>query len=141
MMFAFSLETQDHDYDFQLLLIIRSWRVFAFYVRYHTMFLLTEGKASSTKVFRFRRSCKSHSFLIHPFSTPKNIRKSYDFLIFSGGIERVDWGKWVNRIAPEHFHQLCQRFLWAPFGSSSSTLSTLCMENNKNKILCLFGFI
>ena len=27
----------------------------------------------------------THSFPVHPFSTPENIRKPYGFLIFSGG--------------------------------------------------------
>ena len=30
-------------------------------------------------------------FPMHPFSSPKNIRKPYGFLIFSGGRESVHW--------------------------------------------------
>ena len=35
----------------------------------------------------------THSFLMHPFSTPENIRKPYGFLTFSGGRKRVHWGQ------------------------------------------------
>ena len=31
----------------------------------------------------------THSFPMHPFCTPQNIRKPYGFQIFSGGRERV----------------------------------------------------
>ena len=33
----------------------------------------------------------THSFPMHPFSTPRNIRKPLAFLMFSGGRERVHW--------------------------------------------------
>ena len=36
-------------------------------------------------------SCLTHSFPIHPFSTPPHNPKPYGFLMFSGGRERVHW--------------------------------------------------
>ena len=33
----------------------------------------------------------THLFPMHPLSNPENIRKSYGFLMFSGGRERMHW--------------------------------------------------
>ena len=44
----------------------------------------------------------NHSFPMHLFSTPENIRKPYGFLMLSAGRERVDKGsignEWVKRV-------------------------------------------
>ena len=37
----------------------------------------------------------THLFLMHHLSTPKNIKKSYGFRIFSGGRENRIGNKWV----------------------------------------------
>ena len=55
----------------------------------------------------------THSFPMHPFSTPKNIRKPSGFLMFSGGGERVHW----ERIG--YFTTLIFDYPTANFGSLS----------------------
>ena len=49
-----------------------------------------KGYFSSNKV-----SILTHLFPMHLFSTPENIRKSYGFLMFSGGRESVYWEQMV----------------------------------------------
>ena len=49
-----------------------------------------KGYFSSNKV-----SILTHLFPMHLFSTPENIRKSYGFLMFSGGRENVYWEQMV----------------------------------------------
>ena len=40
---------------------------------------------------RSNEKVTTHSFPMHPFSTPENIRKPYDFLMFSGGRKIAHW--------------------------------------------------
>ena len=127
MMFAFSLEAQHHNYDVKMLLIIWVWRVFTFYVWDHTV-LLPHSASPSWRRKHLRETFSIPTSLQVTYASRQTMSSSWKRLLtaisltplsISSGVSVPPLISLYNKIASG-------RLLRSP----SSTLSTLCIEDN-----------